>query len=316
MTLDAADNRADDGLKFHLHLGFHKTASTHIQRLLDHNHQRFRKDGIYIVPHKKLRNRYTRVTETYANQQIGMDFGEPMSDAEFAQMTQHFWDSIPHQKFERLVLSEENVAGHVGQCVFPGLLYRFPKHYMQYFAQALPRNPTQIDVVIRRYDTFFASCYLEYISSTGAHRYIPVAEMMEKVMINTPSWWDVLQLMAQVFGTARINVWLYEDLRKTMPDLLHSTVGVPADRLEKPDEEGRSRASPSKEVHDAFLQVVANKGVEAGLMEWKQLKETIGATKGSAFEPWSDQDAAHLQRLYTQDIQQIAQDPRFNLMGV
>ncbi len=300
-------------VEFRLHLGFHKTASTHIQRILDHNHENLKRFGTYVVPHKRLRNKYTRVTETFANQQIGMDYGEPITREEYDALAADFWKSVPFDRFDRVVLSEENVAGHVGQCVFPGLLYRFPKTYMRYFRAALPVPATEIDVVIRSYDTFFASCYLEYISSTGAHRYISAEEMMTKVMVNTPSWLEVLDMLAQVFSRAKINVWVYEDLRETMPQLLEDLTGRPADRLIPMDDTSRSRASPSGTVLAEFEKVVRADGVQAGLDAWKDLKEQFGQTKGAAFVPWSDRDQAHLQRLYQSDIAQLAANPRFTL---
>lgn len=298
---------------FRLHLGFHKTASTHIQRILDHNHHHLKRSGTFVVPHKRLRNKYTRITETFANQQIGMEYGEPMTKDEYRALAHDFWQKVPFDRFDHIVLSEENVAGHVGQCVFPGLLYRFPKTYMRYFKAALPVRPTVIDVVIRRYDSFFASCYLEYISSTGAHRYVSVDEMMAKVMVNAPSWVDVLQMMGQVFGRATINVWIYEELRQTMPVLLEELTGRPADALLPLDDTTRSRASPSATVLAEFEKVLRSQGVAAALAAWKDLKEDFGRTKGPAFEPWSDQDKAHLTRLYEADIAEISADPRFTL---
>jgi len=300
-------------VEFRLHLGFHKTASTHIQRILDHNQRHLRPFGTYVVPHKRLRNKYTRVTETFANQQIGMDYGEPMTREEYDALAVDFWEGVPFERFKRVILSEENVAGHVGQCVYPGLLYRFPKTYMRYFRAALPVPATEIDVVIRSYDTFFASCYLEYISSTGAHRYIPVEEMMTKVMVNAPSWLDVLEMLGQVFSTAKINVWIYEDLRQTMPQLMHELTGRPEDTLLPLDDTTRSRASPSGTVLAEFEKVVRAQGIDAGLAAWKDLKEEFGQTKGAAFVPWSDRDTAHLKHLYAHDIAEIDAHPRFIL---
>lgn len=302
--------------EFRLHLGFHKTATTHIQRIMDHNQNQLMKHGTFVVPHKKLRNRYTRISETFANQQIGMDYGDPMSPEEFKMITEHFWNTLPSDKFDRIVLSEENVAGHVGQCIFPGLLYRFPKTYMRFFGKALPFPATTIDVVIRSYDTFFASCYLEYISSTGPHRYVTPQEMMTKVLVNAPSWVDVLVMMGQVFSKAKINVWLYEDIRKTMPVLLSEICGVPFDKILPLDDTTRSRASPSAEVLVEFEKVLRDKGVVQALNQWKELKETFGQEKGSAFVPWTGRDERHLKALYEKDIETLRGHKRFTLRSV
>ena len=302
--------------EFRLHLGFHKTASTHIQRLLDFNQQTLRRTGTCVIPHKKLRNKYTRYTEIYANQQIGMDFGEPMTEEGFNAVVADFWNSIPHQKFDRLILSEENAAGHVGQCVFPGLLYRFPKHYLQQFRDNLPFQPTEIDVVIRQYDTFFTSCYLEYLSSVWPQRYITADEMMAKVMVNVPSWLDILELINGQFAPALINVWVYEDMRTVMPILMGELTGVDVKDLKTPNDTEKVRASPNKEVFEAFEKIVSAQGVAAALGQWKDLKETIGAKKGTSFDPWRAQDKAHLSMLYAQDLDRIVSDDRFHLRRV
>ena len=107
-----------------LHGGFHKTASTFLQKTLQRNKGRLAKSGVHYVPHRDLRAAYTVPCQQNAYQTIGIRRKTVIDDQTLHDMGKTFFAPIIQDNPDRLILSDENLAGHCGNCVKTGQLYR------------------------------------------------------------------------------------------------------------------------------------------------------------------------------------------------
>jgi len=299
-----------------LHLGFHKTATTSIQQILEAADDALSAEGCQIVPHKKLRNNYTRLVETFASQAIGIEYGDPLSAEMFQAFSKSFFKSLRFKPGTRVVLSEENALGHVGQCAYPGLLYRFPKQFLSTFATNLPVEPSEIHVAVRDYASFFTSCYVEYLGSVSPERFNPPDVMMAKVMANLPSWHETLDIVRLCFPQSKLHVWCYEDFRTNLPEFLTALTGVPQAKVDWASRVNhQARPTAGAEEVELFFATVSAEGVETALERWKIINEATqsGGVRSARFNPWAPEHEAHLRKLYQRDLQEIAQDPNIIL---
>lgn len=106
-----------------VHGGVHKTATSHIQSILQRNAGRLRKSGVHYVHHRDTRKEFTVPTQLNGYEKLGLKYKTKVPDDELAQKALAFFDDIGAAPGERIVLSDENMPGHSGQCVRSGQLY-------------------------------------------------------------------------------------------------------------------------------------------------------------------------------------------------
>ena len=103
-----------------LHGGFHKTATSHLQSLMARNSKMLERAGVHYVHHRDTRKRLTVPVQCNVYNAIGMDWDPKISDEELAEMTGAFLDELVATGADRIILSDENMAGHCGHCVKRG----------------------------------------------------------------------------------------------------------------------------------------------------------------------------------------------------
>lgn len=294
-------------MKIALHAGFHKTATTFMQSVLEGNAKNLLRDGTEVVSHQHLRSKYTRAAQNYAYGQIGINKTTSISQAEFETAATNFFAGMEHDgSTRRLLLSEENVMGHPGQCALPGLLYRFPKRFATCFAEGLPYPVTEIFVSIRNYADFFSACYVEFLRSASEDRFIPPEIMRYKVMGNMPSWISLIELVQECFPNARITVWRYEDFRPLSSMIFARMALAKVHNKKRAKSDSILRVTASQQAVDQMLKVFIEEGPGAAIEAFRQLQFLEQSDVASArFDPWSQKERAHLTRIYNKDWQAL-----------
>lgn len=305
-----------------LHGGAHKTATSHIQSVLNRNAGGLAARDIAYVHHRKLRRDVTVPAQVNAYEMLGVAPGlrpslasgkRRVSDDELAAFSEAFFAPILAAAPERIVLSEENMLGHCGHCVQRGQLYRHRHRMAQKFAGAMPLRVDEVYLAIRSYPEFFAAAYVEFLRSASPARFVPEAEFKAMVVARMQSWHGVLQTLRTAFPHAAIRVWRYEDFRALEPRILASLCGVdaaqlkyPAGRKERPTASGRAIAE--------LLRAVARDGVEPAFARRVALQERYPRADYGRYDPWTAEERDTLADAYAAHVAQIRADPDFNLI--
>ncbi|MEO1140185.1 MAG: hypothetical protein AAFW87_12085 [Pseudomonadota bacterium] len=299
-----------------LHGGFHKTATSHIQSMLARNSKQLERAGIKYVHHRDTRKRLTVPVQCNIYNKLGMDWDPKISDAELKEITTGFFDELVADAPKRIILSDENMAGHCGHCVKRGVLYRWRRRLIEAFAKQFPNGVNEVHLGLRNYADFFASAYVEYLRSVTGQWFVDERMMRRQVMENMPSWHNILKSVVTLFPGAKVFVWRYEDFRAMDrvvlgnlcgPDVDASKMHEPKDRNKRPTASGRAVAE--------LLQLIHKDGADAALEQRVALQEQFprGPEFGS-YDPWLPNERAHLTRMYDRDIADIRANPDITLV--
>ncbi|MEM8776676.1 MAG: hypothetical protein AAGF53_16705 [Pseudomonadota bacterium] len=302
------------------HGGFHKTATSHIQSMLARNTGHLKKRGVLYVHHRHTRKELTVPCQLYVYEQKGMDYRTKYTAKELANKTSAFFNEMidENDDCDRIIFSEENLAGHCGHCVKRGLLYLWRKEFIETISSQFPWQVQEVHLGVRNYADFFASAYVEYLRSLKKTDFVDEMEMRKRVMAHMPSWAKVLQIVQDYFPNARLTVWKFEDFRILDRQVIKNLCGPKIDvsKLALPKDKNK-RPSASGKAVEALLELIHRNGVETALKNRVALQEQYPRNeKYGGYDPWTAAERAHLSRVYERDLIEIRSNPDINLMEV
>ena len=299
-----------------LHGGFHKTATSHIQSLLARNSKLLERSGVQYLHHRDTRKRLTVPVQCNVYTKVGMDWDPKISDVELSEMTRAFFDEVLETEAGRIILSDENMAGHCGHCVKRGVLYRWRRKLIEAFAAQFPYPVAEIYLGVRNYADFFASAYVEYLRSVQGQWFVDEPVFRRNVLQNMPSWHNILKSVVTLFPEARVTVWKYEDFRKLDQEILHLLCGPDVDvaKLKEPKDKNKRPTASGRAVAE-LLTLIHSKGAEYALNERVALQEKYprGKEYGS-YDPWTERERRHLTQIYERDIEDIRANPAISVL--
>lgn len=299
-----------------LHGGFHKTATSHIQSMLARNSKMLERAGVQYVHHRKTRKRLTIPVMCNAFEKIGIGWDPKIPDDELAQMTGEFFDEIMQDGPKRIILSDENLAGHCGHCVRRGGLYRWRHKLMEVFSAQLPGGADEIHFGLRNYADFFASAYVEYLRSVRGQWFVDERQMRLAVTSKMPNWNAVLQTAMELFPGARVYAWRYEDFRKLDLEVLANLCGpdVNVSKMKEPKDTNKRPTASGRAVRE-LLQLIHKDGADEALARRVEIQELYprGPDYGG-YDPWTAEERAHLTRIYERDVNMIESDTNITFL--
>ncbi|MXU65130.1 hypothetical protein [Oceanomicrobium pacificus] len=296
-----------NGTRLTLHAGAHKTGTTSLQRLLRRNSGALAKRGLHYIHHRHVRKGYTVPCQYRAYDILGLDYDPTVTEADLTARIDTFSHLLPIETGERILISEENLFGHCGQCARQGTLYPRREIFSEIFFDHLPVRADRIYFCIRSYPDFFASAYVEFVRSANGYKYIPYRRMCQNVLEHPPNWSDCLALLRKRAPDAQLFVWRYEDMKdRFMKIFEHMTEGqMPPDRIKVPTGKS-SRPSASQRAIDAIEEYAAAHGADAAIERRQEFQDKY--PRGETFErfdPWKQHERDHLRRLYEKDWSRI-----------
>ena len=299
-----------------LHGGFHKTATSHVQSMLARNSKMLERAGVHYVHHRDTRKRLTVPVQCNVYNSVGMDWDPKISDEELREMTGAFLSELLSAKPGRLILSDENMAGHCGHCVKRGVLYRWRRKLIEVFAGQFPDGIDEVHLGLRNYADFFASAYVEYLRSVTGQWFVDERIMRRQVMENMPSWHNILKSVVTFFPGARVHVWKYEDFRQLDREILANLCGPDVDvsAMKEPKDRNKRPTASGRAVYE-LLQLIHKEGADYALDQRVALQEQYPRGKEyGGYDPWTPAERAHLTRMYERDINDIRANPDITLI--
>lgn len=272
-------------MKLHLHLGAHKTATTHFQSVLEQNRDIYEKNACYISMEE------FRANVTYAGKIIN-----PYCYSE----VDSYLNKLSEVKHQSLIVSEENIIGDIKHIYHSKKLYVDLENRLDRLNDFVSKfSDVDIWLSIRSMDTFIPSMYCE---SLLHWRYRNFGKVFSGQYAH--SWVPVILAIRKALPSVTINVIPYESYREILPKWLEIVTGVKSGWNLMQDDRPRSSfnslavkmlfyANPfiPQNKTSLFMEAVSNYLFRIG--------------KGEKFMPFNDEIISSLGKLYEDDLKVI-----------
>lgn len=270
-------------MKLHLHLGAHKTATTHFQKVLEVNRHLYRPDISYVSMEEFRRN---------------LKWKSGRVDFEVCGL---YLDEIKELN-STVIISEENLIGESTDIYKDLFLYSRLKRRVGSLAK-FTQNFDEIEVwfSVRSLDSFLPSIYCEALRH---HRFKKFKTVYSQNYSQT--WLRVVKSIRQVFPTARINVVRYENYVSVLPSIIMRVFG---------DNEGwdflhEERPRSSMNHFACQLMPLISWGLSAKMSSRavQGVSNLLdGNNMGYKFAPFNQVDIDKFRTIYERDIKAIKQ---------
>lgn len=244
--------------KIILHLGAHRTASTHVQGVLAKNQALLAAAGIGAPCQEDIKTALTKPINVFpAPAQAGYALLLKRSGCEGR---------------KTVVISDENLLGFLNNIFSHGEFYPDTAHNMAELKAFLPVSPAKIVIAIRPYASFFASAYGRWLAPK--RMVLPRAVLSELVLGVARGWPDVLVEVAAAFPESELRISEYSPDPRFGHSQLKAILGPLADDLVfNPD--FRWNRSMSARQTMLFEQALAEGEFEKAedIRTWKRFKQ-------------------------------------------
>ncbi|HHX89787.1 MAG TPA: hypothetical protein GX700_08465 [Paracoccus sp.] len=202
-----------------VHIGAHKTASTHLQMAMGRAGDRLKARGVAYFGPEALRRRGLGVPEYLSAGAEDPDHAERIRAA--------LADQPPDRPRDRLVLSDENLLGnaHNVELIRTARLYPRAPERLARLAPLLPAGEVVLALAIRNPAGFLASAYAQRLMSGRLQTYSDYAQGLDPARL---SWADLIERVMAALPRATCHVWRYEDYPANAPEVLCSLLGEAA----------------------------------------------------------------------------------------
>jgi hypothetical protein len=185
---------------FHIHVGAHKTGTTHLPTVLAAMAPDLLPDGIRILPFDRSRPYLRRF---YPKR--GLRFA--LRNHSRRRRARRDLHDIA-QGVERVVLSEENLLGEAFHGADPRLYPDLSR--LEALRDVLGDRDVRLFMGLRPLDTFLPSWLFQDLRARPAIlRSLP--DLRRRVAARPPAWRDVLERIAAIFPSATLHVWTQDD---------------------------------------------------------------------------------------------------------
>jgi hypothetical protein len=202
-------------LQIALHVGAHKTATTHLQRsLLDHR-PALAQQGVQVYGPPQLRSGTTTLVSRFGLQARGTPKAVAADPAVvLAQLA---------QGADRLVVSEENFIGTLQNRWGNVLTPLYAKAGARIAAIATAASPPlDVFLAIRNPASFLSSAYGQVLFGGAV---VSAARFRSKNALDEIDWPDLVARIASLPGVGRVIVWRFEDYQALFAQVCAALLG-------------------------------------------------------------------------------------------
>ena len=187
-----------------LYIGAHKTATTHIQTLLEHNRDILKANHIQLSTPPQLRKSWLPSFLNYCHHDNNAHIEKLKKEAP----SDGIW-----------ILSDENITGTPyefkisNKGIYPNIEKR-----LKCLKSLFPNAKIELFFSLRSYDSFYRSTYLEVVRNRG---YLPFKEYYNEEQFRHNSWLNVIEMFTNIIPQKNITLWCYEEIHNLMPEIIN-----------------------------------------------------------------------------------------------
>ncbi|WP_138469849.1 hypothetical protein [Poseidonocella sp. HB161398] len=201
---------ARDASACRIHLGLHKTATTHLQAALGRAEPALRAAGIAYLGPQAIRAGGTGIREALE--------GAAAPGRARRRLARHAHGS------RLLLISEENIPGTMEDNFLgprPGPYPEAAERLSRLLAE-LGLTQVQLFLALRHPADYYASCYRFHLRQ---HPFLPWRDYARQLPLRRLRWLPLCRALGSVPGVAGLTVWRYEDFPSVGPALLRALLG-------------------------------------------------------------------------------------------
>lgn len=291
-----------------VHIGVHKTATTHLQRTLELRRNALREQGLDYVPVSDLRARGFSKTLRKCVGASGLRglIGRARIRQDLRQIV-----SDIRGLGDDLLISEENIIGNAGK-ILNNPLYSGEHLKIACFMDLIPpQDSVRLFVAIRCLDTLAPSAYAQSLRLKRPE--FAFSDIRESILASTPSWFEFVVRIMAAAPRATLTAWRYEDYRRNRDAITRRVCGVDPGPLPDLPVPQQTR-TPGRDAIAAAESLPRTLAGDAWRAEVARIFAESDATV-PAFAPFSGAEISHLQLAYQTDIERISELPSVDVMA-
>ncbi len=285
-----------------VHVGAHKTASTHLQAILGQNADHLLARGVGFCGPAVLRDDWVSQLDKSSRFFAGRAGRPGLRSVTNA--------LVPD--CQQLVLSEENIAGipltlGQGRRLYQGL----PKK-LNTLRDLFPSAAMRCFMSTRSYADFYRSVYCELVRNRG---WQPFEKHIHYELVAQHSWARLVDGIRKKVPGLELVIWPYEQYDSLLNTILDALLGAErAALLNRRLFSTRVRPSLSAAALKA-LQAMEDDGRNPMECSAEMLVLYPVSDEFPAYDPWTEEQRAVLDDNYARDLQEIAGMPGVSLLG-
>lgn len=295
--------RGQNLMDLHLHIGAHKTATTYLQERFHADRVVFEQRGTALAPRTLFRGR--------VSPRLG-GFGTAVQSHQDVRRLRSAHDAAVRSNSRRLIISDENLLGGLGDVFRTGELYQKPGRRLLPLARQWRTGKLRVMLAVRAYPTFWPSVYSHWVRR---HGYQPFdAWLRSRFLRGTRGWADVVAELNAALPQAELIVWRYEDFDALENAILAEILGhLETVSAMKPRQKRSHWGLSSAAV--AEMEAVAVDGRRMNAQQVRGLAKQHPRWKGNPpFDPWDALETEELSKRYARDLERIAAMPTVKLI--
>ena len=291
-------------IQLSVHLGAHKTATTHLQRSIDEYEKATGGAGVKCYGPQYLRADSRPIQNLFGLKPWCGDFKPKRTPEKQLQFLA--------QGCQRVFISDENFLGSLhhgdGHLVLP--LYPDASDRLIALAKALPGVRIRLFLAIRCPDTFIESAYSQTLLSG---HFLSPADFKAKHQVHCVDWVPLVRGLANLPGIESLMVWQYEDYPKIFSYLVRRMLRWKLGTVIKPLK-GNLHAGLSEEAVQRIFEW-RDLGYEGPLANLAREDFPINETR-SRFTIFDSEEKKQAKAVYCDQIKQISGIERCELVSM
>lgn len=273
-----------------LHLGAHKTASTHFNKLLRKNSALLDKHSVAVPKKDDVRRLITRRI-----------FGQQVGDGESpAQVLAELSGGA-----RTVFISDENILGTPRGLVQRGMMYPSAASNLRNTVTLLGDAPVEIWLAVREPGGFVTSSWGE---AMRAHGYLDFSAYVGADPMPSLRWTQLLRRLRAACPDLPLTIWSFEQYRAQAPALLANLLGVDhvAEEELRPIE-SIVRPGLSQRAVEEIRTLCAGGDAKPPQDRFEEIVKAYPKSGDyPAPSPWTAQQGAALRAQYDQDLSRLA----------
>jgi hypothetical protein len=279
-----------------IHLGAHKTATTHLQETLTAVRPALAERGLDYLPNQLVRERRL-ARELWRRRPIAR---MPLIGAKFMREAIEAVVEPLRLGPETVVLSEENILGIPDQ-ILGVPFYPQAAQSVSRLASLTARAKLVFFLSIRGYETLLPSAYAESL------KFRPPREggfNSGRLMAETPSWYDLVTQIHRAAPGVSLRIWRQEDYRANAHEIMAEVCGLELGPLPDISDPSWTRSPTAEGIRqaEALDRELSMKARRA------QVGEIYATAGGERYRPFGEAERTELRARYAADLARIEQD--------
>jgi hypothetical protein len=291
-------------MRIELHLGVHKTATTHLQRHWLNCGQVAGATAAFPSL-TEVRANLTPVCNPPSLKSAGSGEGERRRKKAIEWL--HGWG----QRAPALVLSDENMIGSSERVFAQRSLYASAFDRLERVAQVLEGHEVRVWLSVREYGSFLRSAYCETLRH-GPYR--PFRQAYSRLDLEVRGWERLAQDVQQAFPAAKLVCWRYESLNQLRPSITAALFGLKRAAMPALDDK-RDRQSLSRLAVELLDDIHKRIGAEEATRVHPSVERVISGNGLAPFDPWNDAEREHFREAYEQSLSALQALPGVSWLG-